>query len=107
MLSRAEMGRQEIITRSGGAFWLTTAINALAVVIGSLLLLLGVGGCPDRLICGGLPLLVAVALTGQRWGDSRPSSRARFTASARLCTPSLAYTLRKWVLIVFSDTNSS
>jgi hypothetical protein len=40
-------------------------------------------------------------------GDSRPSSRARFTASARLCTPSLAYTLRKWVLIVFSDTNSS
>jgi hypothetical protein len=40
-------------------------------------------------------------------GESRPSSRARFTASARLCTPSLAYTLRKWVLIVFSDTNSS
>ena len=40
-------------------------------------------------------------------GESRPSSRARFTASARLCTPSLAYTLRKWVLIVLSDTNSS
>ena len=40
-------------------------------------------------------------------GDSSPSSRARLTASARLCTPSLAYTLRRWVLIVFSDTNSS
>ena len=40
-------------------------------------------------------------------GESRPSSRARVTASARLCTPSLVYALRKWVLIVFSDTNSS
>ncbi len=40
-------------------------------------------------------------------GDSRPSSRARLTASARLCTPSLAYTLRRCVRIVFSDTNSS
>ena len=40
-------------------------------------------------------------------GASRPSSRARLTASARLCTPSLAYTLRMCVRIVFSDTNSS
>ena len=40
-------------------------------------------------------------------GASRPRSRARLTASARLCTPSFAYTLRMWVLIVFSDTNSS
>jgi len=40
-------------------------------------------------------------------GDSRPSSRARVTASARLCTPSFAYTLRRCVLTVFSDTNSS
>ena len=40
-------------------------------------------------------------------GDSSPSSRARLTASARLCTPSLAYMLRRWALIVFSDTNSS
>jgi hypothetical protein len=40
-------------------------------------------------------------------GDSRPSSRARVTAAARLCTSSLAYTLRMCVLIVFSDTNSS
>ena len=40
-------------------------------------------------------------------GDSSPSSRARLTASARLCTPSLAYMLRRWALIVFSDTKSS
>ena len=40
-------------------------------------------------------------------GDSSSSSRARLTASARLCTPSLAYMLRRWALIVFSDTNSS
>ena len=29
------------------------------------------------------------------------------TASVRLCTPSLAYMLRRWALIVFWDTNSS
>jgi hypothetical protein len=40
-------------------------------------------------------------------GDSSPSSRARSTAPARLCTPSLAYMLRRWALIVLWDTNSS
>ena len=67
---------------------------------------------PTRIRIEGLSLSrrAADGDPGQRLseeGESRPSSRARFTASARLCTPSLAYTLRKWVLIVLSDTNSS
>ena len=40
-------------------------------------------------------------------GDSSPSSRARSTASVRLCTLSLAYTWRRWALIVLWETNSS
>ena len=37
-------------------------------------------------------------------GASRPRARARSTASARLCPPSLAYRLRMWVLTVLSRT---
>ena len=57
----------------------------------------------------GEPITVPEHLDHHRFrkdGDNRPSSRARLTASARLCTPSFAYTLRRCVRIVFSDTNS-
>jgi len=40
-------------------------------------------------------------------GASRPRSRARSTACARVWTPSLAYMRRVWVLIVLTDTTSS
>ena len=46
----------------------------------------------------------------QRWGAegaSRPRARADPTASARLCAPSLAYRLRRWVLTVLVETDSS
>jgi transposase-like protein len=45
-----------------------------------------------------------------RWcaeGASRPRVRAHSTASARLCAPSLAYRLRRWVLTVLVETDSS
>src|SRR6516165_12200012 len=89
-----------------------------------------IGGTPQRVRCkhqacgkqtDGYPSQTRIEdlspgagrLTGgpdQRLGEegaSSPSSRARLTASPRLCTPSFVYTLRKWVRIVFSDTNSS
>jgi len=49
-------------------------------------------------------------LTGQRCraeGASMPRARADSTASARLCALSLAYRLRRWVLTVLVDTDSS
>src|SRR5208282_158788 len=45
----------------------------------------------------------------QRWGAegaSRPRARADPTAPARLCAPSLAYRLRRWVLTVLVETDS-
>src|SRR5262249_10947754 len=40
-------------------------------------------------------------------GASRPRTRARATASARRCVPSLAYRWRMWVRTVLSETYSS
>jgi len=44
---------------------------------------------------------------GRAEGASRPRARADPTASDRLCAPSLAYTLRRWVLTVLVETDSS
>jgi uncharacterized membrane protein YbhN (UPF0104 family) len=63
LLSRAGMDTRSIVTRSGGVFWLTTAVNAMAVLVGSLLLLLGVGDGPRDFLRAGLPLLIAAVLT--------------------------------------------
>jgi uncharacterized membrane protein YbhN (UPF0104 family) len=61
LLHRAGMTPARIIRRSGGLFWLTTALNAVAIVIGALLLLLLPGGRHDftRAV---LPLVVVVPL---------------------------------------------
>jgi hypothetical protein len=48
-----------------------------------------------------------VALPDSREGASRPSARARSTASARVCVPSLAYRWEMWVLTVLCETYSS
>jgi hypothetical protein len=48
------------------------------------------------------------AVAGKRGEDaSRPRAGADSTASVRLCTPSLAYGLRRWVLTVVVETDSS
>jgi NADH ubiquinone oxidoreductase, 20 Kd subunit len=41
------------------------------------------------------------------YGASSPRRRARSTASARRCVPSLAYSLRMWVFTVLRETYSS
>src|SRR5262249_41615619 len=48
-----------------------------------------------------------VALPGSGEGASRPKARARATASARVCVPSLAYRWVMWVLTVLCETYSS
>ena len=48
-----------------------------------------------------------VALPGSGEGASRPRARARVTASARVCVPSLAYRWVMWVLTVLCETYSS
>ena len=61
------------------------------------------------------PMRVATRKLASDWyryrprglGASRPSSRARCTACARVWTPSLLYMCRVWVLIVLTDTNNS
>jgi uncharacterized membrane protein YeiH len=56
--------------------------------------------CPRR-----QPERVALPRSGE--GASRPSARARSTASARVCVPSLAYRWEIWVLTVLCETYSS
>jgi len=46
LLSEAGMKRREIVVRSGGVFWLTSAVNAAALALGAVLLELGAGGGP-------------------------------------------------------------
>ena len=49
----------------------------------------------------------SVALPRSGLGASRPRARARATASARVCMPSLAYRWPMWVLTVLCETYSS
>ena len=49
----------------------------------------------------------SVALPRSGLGASRPRARARATASARVCVPSLAYRWPMWVLTVLCETYSS
>lgn len=63
LLSRAGMDRRGILVRSGGVFWLTSAINALALMVGASLLLLGAGRGPSDFGRVWLPLLIVIPLT--------------------------------------------
>jgi uncharacterized membrane protein YbhN (UPF0104 family) len=63
LLRQAGMSRQRIIKRSGGVFWLTTFVNAVAAILGAVLLLVGVGGHHDDFTRAILPLVVVVPLT--------------------------------------------
>jgi uncharacterized membrane protein YbhN (UPF0104 family) len=62
-LHRAGMRTRQIVTRSGGVFWLTTAVNALALMIAALLLLLGLAPGPSDFLHAGLPLMIVAPLT--------------------------------------------
>jgi uncharacterized membrane protein YbhN (UPF0104 family) len=63
LLNRAGMSRHRIIVRSGGVFWLTSAANACALIVGVLLLLTHVGYGPHGFALTWIPLLVVVPLT--------------------------------------------
>lgn len=81
LLSRAGMDRRSIIVRSGGVFWLTSAVNALAILAGASLLVLGVGHGPRDFARAWLPLLItaplAVLIAAPPWLVARrPSLRS-------------------------------
>ncbi len=82
LLSRAGMDRRSILVRSGGVFWLTSAVNALALIAGASLLLAGVGDGPSGFARVWLPLVIVAPLTAMiaasPWVMAhRPSLRAR------------------------------
>lgn len=63
LLSDAGLDRRSIVVRSGGLFWLTTFVNAVAVAVGALLLIAGAGHGPHDFLRLGLPLIAAVGGT--------------------------------------------
>jgi uncharacterized membrane protein YbhN (UPF0104 family) len=62
-LHRAGMGVRQIVVRSGGVFWLTTAFNGFTIMLGVVLLLFGLAPGPRGFALTGLPLVIVVALT--------------------------------------------
>jgi uncharacterized membrane protein YbhN (UPF0104 family) len=61
LLHVAGMPTRQIVQRSSGLFFLTSAINVLTLVAAGLLLLLGIGDGPHDVLRAGLPVMAAVA----------------------------------------------
>ena len=61
LLHLAGMSAQQIVRRSSGLFFLTSAINVFALVAAGLLLLLGITDGPHDMLRAGLPVIVALA----------------------------------------------
>jgi uncharacterized membrane protein YbhN (UPF0104 family) len=61
LLHVAGMPTRQIVQRSSGLFFLTSAINVLTLGAAGLPLLLGVGGGPHDVLRAGLPVIVAAA----------------------------------------------
>jgi uncharacterized membrane protein YbhN (UPF0104 family) len=57
------MPTRQIVRRSSGLFFLTSAINVLALAVASLILLLGIGRGPHDALRAGLPVLAAVGVS--------------------------------------------
>jgi uncharacterized membrane protein YbhN (UPF0104 family) len=62
LLNQAGMGRRRIVVRSAGVFWLTSAVNGLALAIGAVLLLTHIGHGPNEFTRALLPVLLATPL---------------------------------------------
>jgi uncharacterized membrane protein YbhN (UPF0104 family) len=60
LLHDAGLDRRRIVILSGGLFWLTSFVNAVAVALGTLLLVSGAGHAPHDFLRLGLPLIAAV-----------------------------------------------
>lgn len=63
LLHLAGMPTREIVRRSSGLFFLTSAINVLTLALAGLVLLSGAGDGPHDLLRAGLPLLGALSAT--------------------------------------------
>jgi uncharacterized membrane protein YbhN (UPF0104 family) len=61
LLHLAGMSAQQIVRRSSGLFFLTSAINVFTLAAAGLLLLLGVGDGPHDVLRAGLPVIAALA----------------------------------------------
>ncbi|MFZ1996157.1 MAG: lysylphosphatidylglycerol synthase domain-containing protein, partial [Solirubrobacteraceae bacterium] len=61
LLHLAGMPTRQILRRSSGLFFLTSAINVIVLGAGGLVLLTGIGGGPHDVLRAGLPVAVAVA----------------------------------------------
>jgi uncharacterized membrane protein YbhN (UPF0104 family) len=61
LLHLAGMPTRQILRRSSGLFFLTSAINVIVLAAGGLVLLLGIGGGPHDVLRSGLPVAIATA----------------------------------------------
>ena len=61
LLHLAGMSTRQIVRRSSGLFFLTSAINVIVLAAAGLVLLLGIGAGPHDLLRTGVPVAVAVA----------------------------------------------
>ncbi len=60
LLHLAGMPTRQILRRSSGLFFLTSAINVIVLGIGGVVLLLGIGNGPDDLLRAGVPAVAAL-----------------------------------------------
>jgi hypothetical protein len=63
LLHLVGMPTREIVQRSSGLFFLTSAINVLTLTVAAVLLLLGIGTGPHDVLRTGLPVIAAVSAT--------------------------------------------
>jgi glycosyltransferase 2 family protein len=63
LLNEAGMERRNIVVRSGGVFWITSAVNAGALALGAVLLETGIGNGPRDFARVLLPVIIAAPIT--------------------------------------------
>ncbi|HEY1716548.1 MAG TPA: lysylphosphatidylglycerol synthase domain-containing protein, partial [Solirubrobacteraceae bacterium] len=83
LLHLAGMPTRQIVRRSSGLFFLTSAINVIVLGAGALVLLVGIGGGPHDALRAGLPVLAAVAAVIVVLGLPRVAKRVSGRLPAR------------------------
>jgi uncharacterized membrane protein YbhN (UPF0104 family) len=77
LLRRAGLNRRRIVVLSGGLFWLTTGVNALAMALGGALLASDAGNGPRGFLYAGLPVIFAVLATAVVLASGLAASHSR------------------------------
>ena len=62
LLHLAGMPTRQILQRSSGLFFLTSAVNVIMLAAGGVFLLLGIGGGPHDILRAGIPVVVVVVV---------------------------------------------